>query len=616
MDLKNGNLRFRLLLSLVVTLVIGVTIVFAQGELIPRRDITGGTSIFVFPSQQKSVSQRYATQARSTRTQQQRQETARRVTRQFTTLSKAAPRRTRSAEVEPDKLGEINRMEPEEASIRFAGVGEYHIARESYDLAIEFFREAIQLDETNTRAEMGLSEALALKGNELLAKDAANLAKLFFEEAVKLNDKNGPAYFGLGELYSDEGAEDAARRNYELALSNDAELTEIYVPLGILYYRAANYDRADDLLTKAVAADPNNAQAQFFFGAVRLQKGDTKTAEVAFRQAKTIDDNYVEAFYYSGEALSRLGRTDDALVDLERAIALRENYFEAWFAKGSALFELERYKEATEAYERAKRLRNDNAEVVANLGDTYRILGEYNMAESNYNLAALFIEREDDFATNNDKRELAADIYTRLAYAISSQCEINAKRLVPCKWDTAVEALEKSAKLSPRFADGSNVGWAYYNAGKSDLTANRDAQGRAKLEQARDNLVAAIAKNPKNVEGPLFNLAVVYVALGDDRNAMTTLQRVVKQEPKWVFAVNELGLAYMRQNNLRDAIRQFKAAVERDGNYAEAYLNLGHAEFKNGNINEARKAHAKLRSLGRNDLATRLEQLTGGAVRG
>ena len=38
-----------------------------------------------------------------------------------------------------------------------------------------------------------------------------------------------------------------------MAIANDPELTEIYVPLGVLYYQKGEIAKADTLLTKALA---------------------------------------------------------------------------------------------------------------------------------------------------------------------------------------------------------------------------------------------------------------------------------------------------------------------------------------------------------------------------
>lgn len=600
-------------LAAVLAAVVCVSLVAAQ-EIVPVSDLTGGSSLFVFRGGSKSVSKKYVTQGKARRTKQQRSDSAKRVNTQYAKLSKTAPRRTREKVVDPNdpSLKQIATMPREEASKLFAGVGEYHMDRENYDEAIDFFRESLNLDSTNKLAKSGLSEALALKGNELLAQDSQAVAKKFFEEALSYNDRNAPAYFGLAEIFSESGDEDGASVNYEKSLQFDKELTEIYVPLGILYYRKGNVTKADELLSKAVAIDGNDATTQHFLGLVRLQQGRDRDAANAFNRAKTLDPTNAESFYYSGEVQTRLNNNAAAIEDFKKAIAIRDAYFEAWYGLGSAYFEMENYKEAVAAFERAKRLRNNNPEVVANLGDAYRQIGDFNQAESNYNLAVVFFERSPNYAQNDELKALTADINGRIGYVIAKQCESNRKRGVACKWDTAVRALEKASSITNSNMDYANLGWAYYNAGQTDISNGNTAQGRAKLEKARDNLIKAVSTDSAYLQGPLMNLGKVYTDLGNYKGAIDAIKRVVDKDPKSTVALNELGLAYYNDKNYKQAIAQFKKAVDRDGKFAEAYFNMGRSYLKESNMGETQKAIDKLRSLGRQDLAGKLQVEAGG----
>ena len=624
MQISKGSKRRPKTIGIAVLATVCAGLAAAQ-DIVQVSDITGGTSVFVFRGAARAVAKKFVSAVRTVRSKSQRIESAKKVTNQYATLSKIAPRRTRTAAIDPNdpRFKEIQRMPKEQASKLFSGAGEYYMDRNNYDLAIDVFRESLDLDATNTISKTGLSEALALKGNELLAKDSFPVARKFFEEALIYNPKNAPAFFGLAEVQTELGQIDEASGAYEQALSLDKDLTEIFVPLGILYYQSAvNADpvdagrmrKADDLLTRAVAQDPKDAQGQYYLGLVRLSQNRDADALVAFNAAKSLQPTMAEAFYNAGQANSRLNKNAEAVQDFVQATTLKPAYFDAWFGLGSAYFEMNDYQKAMDAYEKAKRLKNDNAEVVANLGDVYRQLGDFDKAESNYNLAGLFFERQKDFATNKETREIAAETYSKVGFAIAKQCEKNIKIGAPCKWDTAVRTLEKAAAMTNSPTDYANLGWALHNAAKFDVAMGKTAESRQKLERARDNLVKAIAANPKAPEGPMLNLGMVYTDLGDYKNAQATFKQVTAKEPKWVFAINELGIAYLNDGNYKDAISQFNKAIDRDNKFAAAYYNLAKAQFKNGNMGEARKAHSKLKSLGRPDLANRLTAETGGAV--
>lgn len=585
------------------------------GELVPIPTLAGGSSVFYFPKSQKSATKKYVVREKQRRSKAKRLETAKKVNRQYVTLAKAAPRRARIKSVDPNALPDairIRSMPKDEASKLFAGVGEYYIDHDDSVNAVNFFREAQTLDAKNAIARNGLSEALARRGNDLLVKDDTRGAKAAFDEALTYNANNAVAFYGLGELYADQDNDKLAMANYEKALQYDKELTEIYVPLGILYFENGEIAKADDLLTKAQPIAEDNAELQHFIGLIRYSQNKNDLALRAFNKAKTIDPNYAEAHFYAGETLNRLGRRSEAIGEYQKAISLKQNYFEPIFALATAYFENENYEGAITEYEKALKIKNTSVDAYANLGDAYRLSNrqnKYNDAEAKYNLAVSFIERDPTYG-----RTEAADIYGKIGFVVARQCEINMKRAVKCGWTRATSSLEKAVALSQSPVDYANLGWAYYNAGKDDMWAKRNAEARVKFVKAKDNLLRAVNSNPQFLEGPLLNLGMVYSDLGDYPGAIDALAKVVKKEPKWVFALNELGIAYLGNNNFKEAANQFRKAVERDDKYAAAYYNLARAEFKQGNMGEAKKAHSRLKQLKRNDLAGRLELETGGAI--
>jgi tetratricopeptide (TPR) repeat protein len=608
----NNQIRWQkgfMSLLLMCSFLIGINPVPAQ-DLVPISDITGGSSVFVFRSSRKAPPKKFITVVKPRRTKIQRVETAKRVVKQSVMMAKAAPRRIRTKTVEPTKVPPtINTMPKAEASKVFAGVGEFYMDKSETDKAIEFFRESVTLDEKNTNALNGLSEALATKGNQLLVQDNASIARAFFEEAVKLNPKNAVAYFGLAEVYSDSDKDAEALANYEKALQFDKDLTEIYVPVGILYYQKGEIAKADEYLSKALLASPNDSETQYFLGLVRYAQNRNEEALTAFRNAVKADANSAEGHFYIGEALARLNKNADAVVEYDEALRLKPKYFEASLSKGNVLYELEKYDEAAKAFDDARRLKNDNIAVYLNLGDTYRQAGKYNEAESNYNMATVFAQRDKNF----DKEELG-EIYSKIGFVVGRQCAVNMKRFVACKWNTGISSLEKAVEISPNAADYSNLGWAYYNSGSIDLAQKREAEGKAKLEKAKVALQNAISLKPAYSEAPYLNLGMTLTDLGDYQGAITALKAATDKKEDWTFAINELGIAYRKSGDFDNAAKQFQRAISKDDKFVAAYFNLAEAEFRRKNMKEVKKAHEKLKKLGRNDLAQQIELMTAGAV--
>lgn len=600
----------RLFLTLALFAILAGSFPVRAQTLVQISDIAGGSSVFVFRGSNKAAPKKFTAYSKSQRSKVQKLETVRKISRQYVTLAKANPGRSRSKTVDPNRLPEIPTMQKEEASRMFAGVGEYYIDNNDLDNSVKFFREAVSLDEKNASAKTGLSEALALKGNELLVNDKPDLSRQYFEDALQYNPNNSAAYFGLGEVLSELNKEDEAIASYEKALTLNNKLTEIYVPLGILYYQKGEIKKADEILGKALAVSGDNPETQYFLGLVRYAQNRNEEALTAFQRSVSLDPDYPEAHFYTGEALIRLGKKDLAIEAYKKAIALRRTYFEALVRLASAYYEAENYTEAINTYQEAIKLKNDNIEAYAGLGDTYREMDNFTLAETNYNLATLAVARNKDFS-----KEEAAEIYSKHGYVIGRQCDINVRKALPCKWNTAIRSLESAVALTQNPVDYSNLGWAYYKSGRVDIDLGKTVEGRAKLEKAKVNLQKVIDMKPSYIEAPLMNLGMTLSDLGEYQAAIEVLNRAVEKKPDWVFAINEIGRAYYGMKDYKNASAQFRRAIAKDGNYAWGYYNLGQTEFEAGNKGEAKKAYEKLKSLNPQMALTLLAATRGGIAK-
>lgn len=576
----------------------------AAQDLVNFGSITGGASVFVFRSAARAA-KKFVSAIKPSRTKAQRIDTVKKIRRQFDTVAKVKPNRDRAKIVDPLKLPKNTRTMPAaEASKLFAGVGEYYNDKGDFEKAIPFFIDAIGLDDKNTAAKAGLSDAYAMKGNDLLIKDQAALAKGLFLEALKHDPTNSAAYFGLAEVYSELDQYPEAIANYERSLENDKDLTEIYVPLGILYYQSGQIDKADAMLSKALTFSTGTAETQFFLGLVRSAQQRNEDAAAAFQQAKTLDPKMEEAFFQSAEVLSRLKRFGDAVPDYQKAVELRPTYFEAWLGLGDALYELKKYPEATEAYKTAIKLKNDNWEAYYGLGESYRQTEQFNLAKANYDNAGTFLKRQKDF-----NKETAADVYSKIGYVVGRQCEINIRNFVACNWGSAVRALEEAVRLADNPMDKANLGWAYYNFARMDIDARMMDAAKPKLELAKANLQAALASGPESIaDGVRQNLGAVLIDMADYTGAIDALKPVVANRPDWSFSQYALGTAYFKANDFENSSKIFRAAVEKDPDNASLLSSLGQSEVKRRNGKEVKKIIEKLKALNRIPEALQLER--------
>jgi superkiller protein 3 len=602
---KNQRRGWIFSLVLISTFLINGLPLRAQ-DVVTSEDFTGGSSAFVFKTSRKPTQKKIAFRSSTSvsRSKVAKLETAKRIAKQTVTIAKVNPKRTRSKEVDPTAtkidIAALQRKSPQEASVVFAGVGEYYLNKDNLDESVNWFRESASLDPKNANAKTGLSDALVLKGNQLLNKQNYDIAKLMYEEALKNNPKNAGAHAGLGEVYSARDDGGKALESYEKALANDAEMTELYAPLGVLYFQKGEIAKSETYLQKALATNPDNAETQFFVGLLRYKQDRNEEAAAAFKRSIELDPTNPDAHYYLGEVYDRLNQGKEAIAAYQKAIQLNPKYSEAWFDLGVAYFNRDQLTEAVDAYKQAIKLKPTYGEAHANLADVYRLTNKWDEAIAAYRMATTFIK--DD-----------AELFSKYGYVAARRATTPAYR---SHWKVAIENFEQAVKLAPDYIDYTNLGWAYYNVAQSNLTDRNQTDYNANLQKARDAFVKAntLRPVPKVAAAINLNLGMTLTDLGDFPGSIAALKSATDLQKNWLPAINELGIAYRKNGDLENAVKQFRKAVDLDDKFAPAHYNLAESEFRRNNLKDAKKEYEKLKTMNRPDLVRALELATNGGI--
>ncbi len=175
----------------------------------------------------------------------------------------------------------------------------------------------------------------------------------------------------------------------------------------------------------------------------------------------------------------------------------------------------------------------------------------------------------------------------------------------------AEEAYQAVLKSKPNHgATISNLGELYYKAGKVDgakkywesaikanpklsaayvnlamlqleeLRRTKDGESWRKLEEdTRKKLSISLAIDNENVRAYTLYGLVYMEGYRKNRNrldlAKLLLEEGEKRNKAYAPLQHALGLLFLARNNLTDALQRFQAAVELDGNFAEARQNVG-----------------------------------------
>jgi predicted TPR repeat methyltransferase len=246
----------------------------------------------------------------------------------------------------------------------------------------------------------------------------------------------------------------AAQARYLRVLELAPRNCEALHLLGVIARQEGQAQRAADLISEALAIDPEHATAHCNLGAALQDLGRSAQALASYDRALRFKPDYAVALGNRGNALRTLGRLEEALssydralaqrpvypeVSLHRAIVLgdlgraeeslasadhaikhRADYPQAWCARGNALQSLGRIADAVQSYDRALALEGGNAKAWCWRGTALKKVRDFERALDSYDRA---IELKADYATawhyrantlrSMGRRQDAIDAYQR-----------------------------------------------------------------------------------------------------------------------------------------------------------------------------------------------------------
>jgi len=153
-------------------------------------------------------------------------------------------------------------------------------------------------------------------------------------------------------------------------------------------HQAGQLEQAAALYRKALAADPNCADALHLLGMIALQQGQAKTAAELTAKAIALNDREASYHFHHALALQTLSDMQGAVAGYRRAMALKPTDPDIYNNMGNALAAQNRPEEAVAAFRRALALQPGSAVAHNNLGNVQRNMGLLDDAEASFRKAA------------------------------------------------------------------------------------------------------------------------------------------------------------------------------------------------------------------------------------
>lgn len=275
--------------------------------------------------------------------------------------------------------------------------------------------------------------------------------------------------------------------------------------LGQLEVAKASYE-------KAVQLQPTNAQAQASLGAVLQGLGQVDEAITRYDAALQFKPDFFEALYNRAVALQMAHRSEEALTSLDLALTRLPDFADGHFRRGVVLQELGRSEAAVSAYDRVVALDPSHAEAFYNRGYALVALQRFEAAIASYDKA---IALRPNFAQAYCNRGVALQGLNRWEEALAShdravslspgyaEALINRGVVLHAmfRWDEALAAYEKALVVAPHAVN------AYVNRG---VTLHACGQ----LDAAMSSYEQAMAIEPEAADAHFYQ-SLIYLLRGE-----------------------------------------------------------------------------------------------------
>lgn len=193
--------------------------------------------------------------------------------------------------------------------------------KEDMEKAIEYYKDALQIDPNYARAWMGLSAAVGRQANwGYVARDEGfSKARRYVEKALELdpNLAEGHAQLGYIKLTHDwdwTGADAAYKRAMQLEPAN----AEVVRGAALLPFALGRFDEAITLSRRAIELDPLRIATYNNHGAYCEYAGRWQEAEQAHRKALELNPQCPNAHRRLGFIFLELSKPQEALAEMQK----------------------------------------------------------------------------------------------------------------------------------------------------------------------------------------------------------------------------------------------------------------------------------------------------------
>lgn len=248
------------------------------------------------------------------------------------------------------------------------------------DEAAREYEKALKLDSDNYLTHFNLAATLIRKND--LARARRELG-----DSIRLNPDAAEPHALLAILNVAEGNWDLAAKEYEIALKIVLKLNpniEIYKSLGVLYASQGNIKEAKETYLLLSQLAPYDPEAHFYLGVIYSELKDTLRMKEELNKAIALNPDYAQALNYLGYSYIEEGKNlKEAEKLIKRALKISPDNGAYLDSLGWLYYKKGKLKESKELLTKAVSLTPDSV-IFDHLGDVYFKLKDSAKARANW----------------------------------------------------------------------------------------------------------------------------------------------------------------------------------------------------------------------------------------
>lgn len=395
------------------------------------------------------------------------------------------------------------------------------------------------------------------------------------EHCVRVTPKDGDAQFYLAQAYHLHGETDLALRAIRLSATLEPGNADILQKCGEYFLNAGKDPEALDWLTRAQKVNAQQPGIDYDLGAASYKLMDLAGAEKRLTRAVAEQPNDANALALLGTVQIHLAKWEEATATLRRALAIRPDDTGALLGLGHCEVELKEYPAAVDTLRRV--LHADPTQLQAHfyLSRAYLALGQSAEAQHEAALHALMMQQF-TFMPSEGKEAAEAAIEPRARALLAEHKEDEALQLYAMHFSGTATAPGDALVF---------VGQLYLQLGDR--------------EDGLRCLHHALAVDPQ-VRGAYTSEGVLALQDGDLHGAEADFQAELAHDPNAQTAIAEMGEIRYRQGRWADAARML--AESKTNTPRQLYM-LCDSEFRMRDVQSADLTAELTEAYGRADSA-------------